>query len=208
MAATVKEPRRLEYQRLDDVRPAPRNPKAHDEAFLDGTIAEYGFTEPVLLDERTGRLVVGHGRLDALKRRKAAGDDPPEGIVVRGDDWLLPVVRGWSSRDDTHAAGYLIVANRSPERGGWIRDGYPGPDLQQVLRRPRRADDPRHQPPVPPSARRRASRLMAAMSSGSDGPLANPSSHSRRSSRVSSRSTARLACQSRSASRTTSLVEA
>ena len=113
-------PRRLEYQRLDDVRPAARNPKGHDEAFLDGSVERWGFTEPILLDERTGRLIVGHGRLESLQRKKAGGDDVPEGIIVdKNGDWLLPVVRGWSSVNDTEAEAYLIVSNRSPERGGW-----------------------------------------------------------------------------------------
>lgn len=121
MAATKEQlPRRLEYQRLDDVRPAPRNPKNHHEDDLDGSVERFGFVEPILLDERTGRLVVGHGRLESLQRKKAAGADHPEGVTVNKDgDWLLPVVRGWASSSDTEAAAYLIVSNRTPERGGW-----------------------------------------------------------------------------------------
>ncbi|MFI6922508.1 hypothetical protein ACIBIZ_21385 [Nonomuraea spiralis] len=44
----------------------------------------------------------------------------PEGILIDDDGtWLVPIVRGWSSRSDADAEAYLIANNRSSEKGGW-----------------------------------------------------------------------------------------
>lgn len=112
--------RRLEYLPLDEVKPAKRNPKLHDDASLDASLDRFGFTEPVLLDERTGRLVAGHGRLERLRQARDRGDAAPEGIqVLRDGTWKIPVIRGWASRDDAEAEAYLVASNRIVETGGW-----------------------------------------------------------------------------------------
>lgn len=116
--------RRLEYLPLDDVKPAKQNPKQHDEATLDASFERWGFTEPVLLDERTGRLVAGHGRIERLRQARDRGDTAPEGIqVLRDGTWKLPVIRGWSSRNDAEAEAYLVASNRLVESGGWDQQG-------------------------------------------------------------------------------------
>lgn len=114
-------PRWTDYIPVDDLVPDPRNPKGHDADGLDESLEEFGYTEQVMVDERTGLLVSGHGRRELVLRAKARGQDPPDGIVV--DDsgrWLVPVSRGWSSRDDDHAFRYLLAANRHGENGGWL----------------------------------------------------------------------------------------
>lgn len=121
--------RHIEYLPVVDVVAAERNPKGHDEAGIDASLGAFGYTEPILLDERTGRLVAGHGRLQALARAaaKAAGKSPkakaaavPDGIIVDDEGrWLVPVVRGWASLSDAHAEAYLVASNRLTERGGW-----------------------------------------------------------------------------------------
>ena len=116
--------RRIEYVALDDLQPAEQNPKNHADTEIDASLDRFGYTEPVLLDERTGRLVAGHGRIDRLKARRAAGDPPPDGVIVaKGGVWKLPVVRGWASRDDDEAAAYLVASNRLVEAGGWDTAG-------------------------------------------------------------------------------------
>ncbi len=114
--------RRIIYMPLDEIVPADVNPKDHDEEVIAGSIGRFGFIEPAVLDERTGKLVAGHGRSDELRRRQAAGEKAPEGVQVKGGRWLVPVVRGWSSRtdDEAHAAG--IALNRAGEKGGWKTD--------------------------------------------------------------------------------------
>src|SRR5699024_4514124 len=113
-------PRRIEYLPLEDIPDADRNPKHHDEPRIAGSISKFGFADAPILDERTGKLVAGHGRKGDLLARQAAGKEPPEGIVV--DDagrWLIPVQRGWASRSDEDAAAFLVAHNRLTETGGW-----------------------------------------------------------------------------------------
>lgn len=114
------ERRRTVYVPLATITRAPRNPKGHDAEMIAGSISRFGVVEIPTIDERTGRLVAGHGRLDDLVARKAAGEDPPDGVDVdAGGDWMVPVQRGWSSRSDADAEAYLIVSNSSGAAGGW-----------------------------------------------------------------------------------------
>lgn len=112
-------PYRIEYVPLSEIQRWPRNPKTHDEAGLDESLERFGFVNPLLLDEGTGRLVAGHGRLEALLRRKAAGKAPPARVATRGAEWLAPVLRGMSFRDEREAEAYLLADNRLTELGGW-----------------------------------------------------------------------------------------
>jgi hypothetical protein len=112
--------RRLDYQDLDTIEPAPNNPKEHTIDNVRASIDRFGYVAPMIVDDRTGRLVVGHGRLESLKARRDAGETPPEGIRI--DDtgrWLAPVIHGWASRSDADAAAYLVADNRHTELGGW-----------------------------------------------------------------------------------------
>lgn len=112
--------RSVEYVALADVVPADVNPKSHAEKDLDASLARWGYTEPVLLDERTGKLVAGHGRLAGLVAREARGAEPPDGVTVGEDGrWQIPVVRGWASKDDAEASAYLVASNRLTTLGGW-----------------------------------------------------------------------------------------
>jgi DNA modification methylase len=111
--------RRLEYMPLDELKGAPRNPKRHS-SDIPVSIGRFGYTEPIVLDERTGRMVAGHGRRTALMQMRAAKQEPPEGVQVHeSGQWLVPVLRGWSSRSDTEADAYLLASNRLTEAGGW-----------------------------------------------------------------------------------------
>lgn len=104
------------YVPLDELEPAPRNPKGHALEAIGRSINQFGYVEPVVVDDRTGLLVAGHGRVEELRRQRAAGADPPAGI---GEDWKVPVLQGWASRSDAEAEAYLIASNRLTEVGGW-----------------------------------------------------------------------------------------
>jgi hypothetical protein len=122
--------RRLEHMPLDELCKAKRNPKAHDLDTIQTSVGRFGYVEPVVIDERTGLLVAGHGRRKALQLMKRRGDAPPQGVTVgESGDWLVPVLRGWSSRSDTEAEAYLVASNRLTETGGW-HDA----DLAEMLR--------------------------------------------------------------------------
>jgi hypothetical protein len=110
---------RIEWMRLDAIRRAARNSKLHDLDELDIAVRALGFTSELRIDERTGRLIRGHGRLGYLQREHDRGAEPPEGIRVDGDGaWLAPVVRGWSSRDDHHATAVKIADNDVGRKAG------------------------------------------------------------------------------------------
>lgn len=117
--------RRIELLNLAELQLARRNPKDHDLGELMQSIRRFGFVDAVILDERTGRLISGHGRLEALRALfKEAPQSPPEGVDFQqhGPDdvrWLVPVQRGWSSKNDTDAEALLVAVNRLVELGGW-----------------------------------------------------------------------------------------
>jgi hypothetical protein len=115
--------RYVDYIPLDEIQLAPRNPKGHADALIHRMITHHGLVELPALDERTGRLVAGHGRHKQLTEMHAQGKQPPGGVQV-GDNgrWRMPVLRGWSSASDDDAEAYLIGSNRSTELGGWDDD--------------------------------------------------------------------------------------
>lgn len=125
---TDQPPRYIEYLPLGallDMRD-PDNVKGHAEDVIAASMDRFGYVEPVIVDERTGKLVAGHGRLGQLQllAATATSDEPvapPEGIVSNSDGggWLVPVVRGWRSTDDQEARAAGIALNRAGEVGGW-----------------------------------------------------------------------------------------
>lgn len=147
--------RRLEMMPIAGIATATRNPKDHDIGELSKSIGRFGFADGLIFDERTQRLVAGHGRLEALRALQRAGGEPPEGITrtVSGE-WLVPVQRGWASKSDADADAFIIAANRISEIGGWDQKaldemlvelskggeaalsgvGFDGDDVDRILR--------------------------------------------------------------------------
>jgi len=106
------------YMPLGEIQFAEQNPKRHH-ADLGASIGRFGFADAPIMDERTGRLVAGHGRVEQLLAMRKGGEKPPEGIDEEGGHWFVPVQRGWSSRSDAEAAAFLVAHNRIGEAGGW-----------------------------------------------------------------------------------------
>lgn len=132
--------RRIEYVRLDELARAERNPKAHDHGTIRASVRRFGYAGSLIIDERTGRLVAGHGRLEALEQLAAADEGVeqlPDGLR-RADDgaWLVPVERGWASADDDDAEAFLIAHNHAQEAGGWDRPELGGMLDEMARRRP------------------------------------------------------------------------
>lgn len=118
---TDKPTRKVEHLPLSDLIPNPSNPKDHDLDVIDSSVGRFGFVEPIVVDGRTGKIISGHGRTQALSAMEARGETPPEGITVDSEGkWLIPTVTGWSSRTDTEASAALIALNRATELGGWV----------------------------------------------------------------------------------------
>lgn len=117
--ASNSQERRIEWVPLGEVQSAPTNPKEHDIGEICVSIGRRGFVELPAIDERTGRLVAGHGRIEALIKMQADKAPLPGGLKAEGGKWLVPVVRGWASKNDADAAAYLVASNRLVELGGW-----------------------------------------------------------------------------------------
>jgi DNA modification methylase len=144
---------RLEFVDLTTLHRWPRNPKEHDLPAIRESFTRFGFVAPILVDEGTGRIVSGHGRLDALMALQAQGGAPPGRIRVDGKRWLVPVLRGVRFPSEGEAEAYLLADNQLTILGGW-RDadlvplldefyqagnlagtGFAAKDLDDVLRR-------------------------------------------------------------------------
>ena len=110
---------RIEYIALSALLRAPRNPKKHDLAALRQSMERWGFTQPLALNETSGKLVEGHGRLEVLQALKAEGAKAPARVQVKGKEWLVPVVRGLAFASETEAEAYLVAANQLTIAGGW-----------------------------------------------------------------------------------------
>jgi ParB-like chromosome segregation protein Spo0J len=57
--------------RLDDILPALENAVTHGEGNIEAivaSLAEFGQASPLLLQRSSGRLIAGHGRLEAMRR--------------------------------------------------------------------------------------------------------------------------------------------
>lgn len=103
---------------LKTLRPARRNPKLHALDDIIESITTYGFKEVVLVNEATGRIVHGHGRLEALQAIHAAGEQPPDDIEIMNGEWMVPTVSGKFDSEEA-AESYGLTVNKLVEKGGW-----------------------------------------------------------------------------------------
>jgi hypothetical protein len=125
----------IEYEPIDEIARWPRNPKDHDTDGIRESFERFGFVDALIKDERTGRLVSGHGRLDAVLAVRAAGLPPPRGVPLdEAGRWLLPVQRGVSFANEDEAAAYVVATNRLVEKGGWLPEI--GPFLASIAATP------------------------------------------------------------------------
>lgn len=114
--------RRIEYMDLDAIKPAKRNPKRHDLAAIKDSYQRFSAHDSPVLDERTKRLLSGHGRIEALMALRDAGEVAPGGIQVKDGKWLVPIQRGGRTKNTAEAEAYLVGANKLTEIGGWDDD--------------------------------------------------------------------------------------
>lgn len=112
---------RIAWRRARDLAPARLNPKRHDAKAIEASIVRFGFVDPVVEDGRTGRLVSGHGRREAVLELERRGGPPPRGVQVDPADgaWTIPTLVGWSSANDEEADALLLAENAIVEAGGW-----------------------------------------------------------------------------------------
>ncbi|MEU6755963.1 hypothetical protein [Streptomyces sp. NPDC046685] len=120
MPETVAAPRYVAYVPLTDLNPAPRNPKRHELELIIDSIRMHGLVEIPVVDERTQCTLHGHGRRESLLEMQARGMPAPDAVLIdENGDWLVPILRGWSSKSDAEAEALAIKLNRLPGAGGW-----------------------------------------------------------------------------------------
>lgn len=117
----IEGPQRTRYFGLTDIEGWPGNPREHDEDAIQQSIDRFGFKGHVMMDVRSNRLVRGHGRIKILRRKKTAGEAPPEGVIEFLGEWFVPVEME-SFNSDAEAEAFLLADNRVGQRGGWLRD--------------------------------------------------------------------------------------
>ena len=116
----------VKYENLDDIIQADTNPKDHDLGVLYQSMKRFGFTNPIIVNESTGKLLAGNGRLQTLQMMRDNGEKAPDRIEVEVDtgdetieNWYVPVLYGVSMDNLAEAQAYLIADNRLTELGGW-----------------------------------------------------------------------------------------
>jgi hypothetical protein len=99
---------RIELWPVDRLRPYERNPRTHSEAQVDqiaASMVEFGWTNPVLVDEQGG-VLAGHGRLLAARKLALAE---------------VPVIR-FEHLSEAQKRAYLIADNQLALQAGWSED--------------------------------------------------------------------------------------
>ena len=99
---------RIELWPIDRLRPYERNPRTHSEAQVDqiaASMVEFGWTNPVLVDEQGG-ILAGHGRLLAARKLGLAE---------------VPVIR-FEHLSETQKRAYLLADNQLALQAGWSEE--------------------------------------------------------------------------------------
>lgn len=96
---------KVERRKVSALLPYARNARTHSPeqvAQIARSITEFGFTNPVLVDE-TGTIIAGHGRVLAAKKLALA-------------DVPVIVAEGWT---EAQKRAYVIADNKLAENAGW-----------------------------------------------------------------------------------------
>ena len=98
----------LDYRPIASLVPCARNARTHSEAqvaLIAGSIREFGFTNPVLVDGESG-IIAGHGRVLAARKLGLAS---------------VPVIE-LGHLTDAQRRAYVLADNKLAERAGWDRE--------------------------------------------------------------------------------------
>lgn len=116
---------RIEYVKISELAGyfLEGNSKKHDIGGLVTKFEKYGFVEPIKIDPSlnngSGGIVGGNGRLEALLQMFESGEEPPRGIKTDGDQcWYAPVAIGVNARSEREAIALSIDLNWSILEGG------------------------------------------------------------------------------------------
>ena len=96
---------KVERRKVADLTPYARNARTHSDeqvAQIAASIREWGWTVPILVDER-GEIIAGHGRVLAAQR-------------IGLEDVPCMVAEGWS---EAQRRAYVLADNKLTLNGGW-----------------------------------------------------------------------------------------
>ena len=95
---------KIEMRKMEDVKPYPGNPRRNESAVeaVAASIKEFGFRQPVVVDE-AGQIIVGHTRYLAALKLKL------ESVPVHVAEGLTP----------EQAKAYRLEDNKSGEHAEW-----------------------------------------------------------------------------------------
>lgn len=96
---------KLEKVKISQLKPHPKNPKLHADDKIAESIKEFGYTEPIIVDENN-QILAGHGRLKALKKLGIT-----ETEVIRK-----------TGLTEKQKEKYILMSNKLVELGGWNFD--------------------------------------------------------------------------------------
>jgi DNA modification methylase len=99
---------RIELWAIERLRPYDRNPRTHSDAQVDqiaASMVEFGWTNPILVDENAG-ILAGHGRLLAARKLDLAE---------------VPVIR-FEHLSEAQKRAYLIADNQLALQAGWSEE--------------------------------------------------------------------------------------
>lgn len=106
----------IHYVSLEDLEDTflTGNSKKHDTAKLIDSIQRYGFRDPIAFDSNlndgTGGIVEGNGRLESLVEMRDAGKTLPRGIK---EGWKVPVLFGLDATSEEEAVAFSVEHNWS-----------------------------------------------------------------------------------------------
>lgn len=113
----------LKYVPLKTTARWDRNTKKHDIPAIIASLKKYGFKDPVkyepALNKGAGGIVEGNGRIEALRVMYNQGKkNPPRGILLQDNEWMVPVLFGVDAPSQAAAEGYGFDHNNITMMGG------------------------------------------------------------------------------------------
>lgn len=110
---------KIDYVDIFSLQKWERNPKDHDVGKIHGSIKEFGFRKPLIVNKENNVIEAGHGRLDTLVQMLNRGDDPPKFILIdsKNNTWLVPVL--FMSDSEMTQMKYSLADNRLQDVGGY-----------------------------------------------------------------------------------------
>ena len=106
-----------EYIPIEQLNAWDKNPRLHNLDSIIESIKEFGFRDPISINENNSEIEEGHGRLKALKKLKESGSEPPAFIIQQNGTWLVPVQR--FNDTELNQKRYSLAHNRTQELGGY-----------------------------------------------------------------------------------------